>query len=75
MLQGRTAKQLTAHYSHTCALLDDNSIKCWGGNTAGDLGLGDTAHRGDNANEMGDSLPTVDLGTVGNVYACLHEVN
>ena len=26
------------------------------------LGYGDTNNRGDNANEMGDNLPTVDLG-------------
>jgi alpha-tubulin suppressor-like RCC1 family protein len=28
----------------------------------GQLGLGDKQHRGDNANEMGDNLPYVDLG-------------
>ena len=29
----------------------------------GSLGYGDTANRGDNANEMGDYLDLVDLGT------------
>ena len=48
---------------HMCALLDDNSVKCWGDNVGGDLGLGDLAHRGDTANEMGDALPAVSLGT------------
>jgi alpha-tubulin suppressor-like RCC1 family protein len=48
---------------HTCALLNDNSVKCWGNNNNGNLGLGDIAFRGDGPNEMGDSLPPVNLGT------------
>ena len=47
----------------TCAILDDDSLKCWGSGYNGILGLGDTEIRGDDANEMGDNLPTVDLGT------------
>ena len=59
---GITALALAAGDDHTCALRDDNTVKCWGGNLDGQLGLGDTEDRGDGANEMGDSLPTVDLG-------------
>ncbi len=47
---------------HTCALLDNDTVKCWGGNQFGQLGLGDTNNRGDNPGEMGDALPAVDLG-------------
>jgi cysteine-rich repeat protein len=57
------AEQLSAGYSHTCALLDDKSLKCWGFNASGQLGLGDTLYRGDGAGEMGDALPTVPLGS------------
>jgi alpha-tubulin suppressor-like RCC1 family protein len=64
---GRTAKMISAGGEHTCALLDDDSVKCWGRNQYGQLGLGDTSNRGDGPGEMGDNLPVVDLGTyVGN---------
>ncbi|MFM7618137.1 MAG: RCC1 domain-containing protein [Actinomycetes bacterium] len=60
---GRTATQLTAVGDHTCALLDNGTVKCWGRNDSGQLGLGATNDRGDGPGEMGDTLPTVDLGT------------
>lgn len=60
---GRTAIQLAAGYMHTCALLDNGSVKCWGENDFGQLGLGDTAARGDGPGEMGDALAIVGLGT------------
>ena len=58
---GRTATAITAGDAHTCALLDDATVKCWGDNGAGQLGLGDTANRGDEPGEMGVNLPAVDL--------------
>jgi alpha-tubulin suppressor-like RCC1 family protein len=58
----RTARQLALGETHSCALLDDFSVKCWGGNEHGQLGLGDTDWRGDEAGEMGDDLPAVNFG-------------
>ena len=57
----RTVKQLVAGVAHYCALLDDHTVKCWGDNSYGQLGLGDTDARGDDAGEMGDALPAVSL--------------
>ncbi|AKF85338.1 hypothetical protein MFUL124B02_11390 [Myxococcus fulvus 124B02] len=59
---GRTAKALTTGADHTCAVLDDGSLKCWGDNQHGQLGLGDMKNRGTQAREMGDALLAVDLG-------------
>jgi hypothetical protein len=48
---------------HSCALMDDHKVKCWGDNGNGQLGLGDTKFRGRALADMGDALPSVDLGT------------
>ncbi|MBI4918186.1 MAG: hypothetical protein HY825_20280 [Acidobacteria bacterium] len=56
---GRTALQLAVGPYHTCVLLDDRTVKCWGRNGSGRLGLGDTTDRGSGASQMGDNLPTV----------------
>ena len=60
---GRTAVAISAGSAHTCAVLDNATVKCWGLNTDGQLGLGDTDDRGDDAGEMGDSLAIINLGT------------
>ncbi len=59
---GRNAGEIDMHSWHACVRLDNNSVKCWGNNAAGQLGLGDTSNRGDTPGEMGDALPGVDLG-------------
>jgi alpha-tubulin suppressor-like RCC1 family protein len=60
---GAKVVSLAANWLHTCALLDNSTMKCWGDNSHGELGLGDTQPRGQQASEMGDSLTAVDLGT------------
>jgi alpha-tubulin suppressor-like RCC1 family protein len=59
---GRTATQIAIGFgSHICALLDNRSAKCWGANGVGQLGQGSMATKGDNAGEMGDNLPPINL--------------
>ena len=58
---GLSAVALSRSYLHACAALSDGSAKCWGFNTSGDLGLGDTSNRGDAPGEMGDALPRIRL--------------
>ena len=74
----RTARSISAGASHTCALLDNATIKCWGSGLYGPLGYGDSTNRGDSTGQMGDSLPAVSLGTgrtalqisVGSQHSC-----
>lgn len=75
---GFTATAVHCGAHHTCALLLDGSVKCWGANSLGQLGLGDMNHRGDDLSEMGTNLPTVNLGTgaiavaiaIGGYHSC-----
>ena len=58
----RHAQAIALGQQHACALLDDNMVKCWGDGYYQQLGIGDTADRGNTAGEMGDTLPVVNLG-------------
>lgn len=54
------ATDLQCGFYHCCATTLQNTMKCWGGNDSGQLGLGDTLSRGRGA-DMGDQLPFVRL--------------
>lgn len=60
---GKYVKKVAVGWYHTCAILDDNTVKCWGHNTYGQLGYGNTTVLGNASGQMGDALPTVNLGT------------
>jgi alpha-tubulin suppressor-like RCC1 family protein len=59
--------QISLGHYHGCAILENTGgtrvAKCWGDNRWGQLGRGNTFDVGDQANEMGDSLPAVNFGT------------
>ena len=42
---GRTAIDLDLGYDYTCVVLDNGNVKCWGYNSHGQLGVGDTTNR------------------------------
>jgi alpha-tubulin suppressor-like RCC1 family protein len=73
---GRTAKAIAAGVDQTCAVLDDNSVRCWGGGGDGRLGYGNSDPIGDN--ETPGTAGPVDLGAgrtargiaVGDAFAC-----
>jgi alpha-tubulin suppressor-like RCC1 family protein len=54
---------LGPHLDTACAAISDGSVKCWGSNAQGQLGLGDATDRGSSPNSMGDALPAVRLGS------------
>lgn len=46
---------------HSCAILDNGKVKCFGENDTGQLGQGDKTTR--NSSQVGDNLIAIDLGT------------
>ncbi len=58
---GRTAIAITTGEFHTCAMLDNNTLKCWGDGALGRLGYGNTTTIGDN--ELPSAVGTVNVGT------------
>jgi len=60
---GFEVESIRCSASHSCAVSSDNTLKCIGQNNNGQLGYGHSNTVGDSADELGDNLPTVDLGT------------
>jgi alpha-tubulin suppressor-like RCC1 family protein len=58
---GRKAIEIAAGQEFTCAKLDDNSVKCWGRNTYGQLGQGNTTTLGVTAGQVA-AAPAIALG-------------
>lgn len=60
---GRSVLQVAAGGLHSCALLDNNAVKCWGDGRYGQLGQENALNVGSASGEMGDNLQAVDLGS------------
>jgi len=58
---GFVPRKITAGNWHTCAISTVNTVKCFGYNVDGELGLEHTNNVGDGPNEMGDDLPSVEI--------------
>ena len=59
-LEGHGVRQVAVGSYHTCVIVDDGTLKCWGSNRNGLLGLGDTRNRGDAGGQLSTDT-TVDL--------------
>lgn len=71
---GARAVQITAGKFHSCALLEDGNVRCWGSNQYGQLGSGTPGNIGDD--EIPSSVPVVELGeaalqiSAGRAHTC-----
>ncbi|MCA9716917.1 MAG: hypothetical protein H6713_37210 [Myxococcales bacterium] len=54
------AKSVAHGYYHSCAVFHNGDVRCWGRNSWGNLGIGNTAQIGDN--EHPNAAPIVDVG-------------
>ncbi len=54
------AVSITSGDNHNCVRLDDGTIRCWGANSRGQLGLGSIAPIGDD--ELPDTIGVVEVG-------------
>ncbi len=59
---GGVVKTVTTGRNHTCVLLEDKNVACFGENSSGQLGIGSNVNVGDKAGTMGVNLKRVDLG-------------
>jgi alpha-tubulin suppressor-like RCC1 family protein len=71
-LTGKTVTQITAGSGHTCALLTDGTVACWGFNYAGGLGTGDLSSVNVPVAITGGALTgeTVTQITAGGYHTC-----
>ena len=60
---GRTAKVMGRGKVHTCAILDDDTLKCWGANSGGELGTGSSGYYND-PGWFASTVGTINLGAV-----------
>lgn len=59
----RYAIRVACGFRHTCVILDNTDLKCWGWGQYGQIGSGAIDNLGDNPGEMGDALQPIALGT------------
>ena len=67
---GSTAKAIASGHAHTCAILNDDSLKCWGFNGSGRLGDGTDDQRTDPTNVNLGTGKTAKAVSLGNTHTC-----
>lgn len=69
---GRTAKKVVTNGSSTCAILDNNSLSCWGSNVGNQLGDGTTTTRTTPVNvDLGSGKTAKDIFVGYNAYCSI----
>jgi cysteine-rich repeat protein len=75
VIVGYDAVQIAAGKDHTCALLNNGAVRCWGNGSYGQLGHGNTLSIGDNeAPALHGSIPIDGIAvqvTVGTYHTCV----
>ena len=62
---------------HTCTILTDGRMICWGENNLGQLGIGNSTNVGTSPEQLGDKLQSVNLGAGSNrfLYVIIHSIS
>ena len=71
--QGRTAVEISSGLDHTCIVLDNGSVSCWGSGTYGKLGLGGSSTNDEPSPQLIHSLGSGRTATKissGNQHTC-----
>jgi alpha-tubulin suppressor-like RCC1 family protein len=71
-LSGKTITEIQANIFHTCAVLSDGTVSCWGRNEYGQLGTGDTTNSNTPLAVTGGALTgkTVTRVSAGREHTC-----
>jgi alpha-tubulin suppressor-like RCC1 family protein len=76
-----TALKIYSGTRHSCALLSNKKVQCWGDNTYGQLGYAHTEHMGDNETlhnlpfvQLGQDVMQMDISTISN-HNCVVLIN
>lgn len=67
--EGRTASSISAGGNHSCAILDDSSVKCWGSNNNGQLGIGNNVMQ-TSPKSVSFGGNTADSIAIGDTHSC-----
>lgn len=72
LLESSSVVQIAVTYSHTCALLTDERMACWGGNYWGQLGDGSNTNRSTPTEVSGGAIngESITQIAVGNAHSC-----